>query len=748
MARAQHRSKKGSVRVVHRSVSKGMARVRLDIDRLYRSPSLKQWLSQGFSDKPGILSAIPNTLTGTLLIVFSTEQHSVAKIITITKSLLKETSSTTLAPSQIVPKKPWHSLSESEVLDWCKSSKERGLSLAQARHNLQAFGSNLLPIHKGRSEGEIFWQQFKNLPVALLLGSAGLSVLTGGLVDATVILGVVLANAYLGYVTESSAEKTVNSVNHIKHPDAMVIRDKKGVTIKLEDIALGDILLLTPGSYVPADARLLSAENLQVDESILTGESLQVLKTYASLFNQNLALADRTNMIFRGTQVTSGSGMAVVVATGRATELGTIQRLMGEAAQPETPLQKELSSLGKKMVGASLGISVLVFGIGILRRSSFLETLKTAISLAVAAIPEGLPAVSTVALATGIKRLAKHHLLVRHLDAVETMGNIDVICFDKTGTLTLNDMAVAEIHLSGGLSFSVEDHKIVYHDSSKAFADYPDLMQLVKIAVLCNEAEVAGDAISGSPTELALLHLGSEAHISTDELRAQYPRISIQYRSENRNYMITAHESRDEKNQRLIAAKGQPKEILDRCTSCLKDGKIIALTERERARIEEANDDMAKKALRVLGLAYCEEESIANLDEARLVWLGLVGLADPCRPGIREVISTLQHAGIRTVMITGDQPATALAVGTELNISGGDAINVFDASNLFDLEPDVLASFVEQAHIFARVSPSHKLHIVQALQRVGKIVAMTGDGINDGPALKVSDIGIAMGGVD
>ncbi len=565
-----------------------------------------------------------------------------------------------------------------------------------------------------------------------------------------IILSVVLANAYLGYVTESSAEKTVNSLGQIKHHDVVVIRGSKAGSIEIEQIALGDILLLTPGAYVPADARLLTAKNLQIDESILTGESLPAQKTHACLLEASLALADRSNMVFRGTTVTSGSGLAIVVATGSATELGMIQSLMGESSQPETPLQKQLEILGKKMVGASLGISVLVFGIGILRKSNFVETLKTAVSLAVAAIPEGLPAVSSVSLATGIREAVKnHHLFVRHLDAVETLGNIDVICFDKTGTLTLNEMTVSEIHLPGGQKLSVQDHKIVLGNEPVQPAAYPDLMQLIKIGILCNEAEVKGDGMSGSATEIALLYLGTNADIKIDEIRKKFPRSYTQYRSENQNYMLTAHKQENSaEKEYLIAAKGQPNEILNRCTHYLKDGRLVELTPKVRVRIEQANTDMAKNALRVLGFAYGEAGALSNPDGADLVWLGLVGLLDPCRPGISSVISRLQDAGIRTIMITGDQPATALAIGNSLNISGNEAINIFDASNLFDLNPEALATLVEQAHIFARVSPSHKLHIVQALQRAGKIVAMTGDGINDGPALKVSDIGIAMGGVD
>jgi len=754
MAPPQYKSRTNTITVVYKYIGKAGGRIRLNIDSLYRSRPMAEWLRRGFADANGIALVTANWRTGSLLIVFDTAQQSIKELtakvndlcsgnpITVRKEYYRRhCGHTHLRP--IAKTTPWHCMSEQQVLLLCQSTSESGLTDAMARRHLQKYGRNLLPTGNGRSEWEIYCHQFKNLPVALLLGSAVLSVATGGVIDAVVILAVVLVNAQLGYLTESSAEKTVQSLNQVHYPDVLVMRDGRQISIATNNLTVGDILFLSPGLYVPADARLLITDGLYVDESILTGESLPVHKYHHQLADAALSLGDQINMLFRGTTVISGSGKAVVTATGAATELGAIQVLMKDARQPDTPLEKQLAVLGKKMVGTSLGISLLVFLLGIARRSNWLTTFKTAISLAVAAIPEGLPAVATVSLATGIRRLAKHHLLVRHLDAVETLGNIDVVCFDKTGTLTLNEMAVLDIQLHKRTAFAVDE-------STKLKASI-DLAQLIETAVLCNEAKASGDNIIGSATEAALLSLAIRADVDIDKLRSTFPIVFTQYRSENRNYMLSIHKassSFSEEPLYIVAAKGQPSELLKRCSHYWQNGKAIALTPQDRRIIEQHNASMANRALRVLGVAYQKLTSEPALDKVDLIWLGLVGLADPCRPGIKELITTLHNSGVRTVMITGDQTPTALAIGKELNIGDARNLKALDYKSVANLDPQDFALKIKDAHVFSRVSPSHKLHIVQALQSTSKVVAMTGDGINDGPALKVADIGIALSGTE
>jgi len=748
------RANKRLINIIHFS----SGRARFAVDALYRSPSIAQWLERAFFNQEGINTVVASWRTGTLLIIFNPTLFSLKSLTDkINKHLTNENTNiekeyyqrkfpVKKKPIQVTSPHPWHYLTKEQVVLLFSSSMEYGLSEEQAQAHLRLYGTNWLIPPKKRLESEIFWRQFQNLPVLLLFGSAGLSLLTGGILDSAVILSVVLINGYLGYVTESSAEKTVNLLNKAVYPDVYIVRNQKMRLIKVEDIALGDILALTPGTLVPADARIIRADNLYLDESILTGESLPINKTHKKLQVERLTLADRTNMVFRGTTVISGSGMAVVVATGSSTELGSIQNLMGDSNPPETPLQKQLHEIGKKMVGASLGISFMVFSIGILRRENFLNILKTAISLAVAAIPEGLPAVATVAFATGIKRLKKRNLLVRHLDAVETLGNIDVICFDKTGTLTLNKMEVLSLIIENMGLFKVRDRKILQDDHAIKVSDYPSLLQMIKVLVLCNEAESKAHSISGSATEAALLRLAMEANINCDELRAQFPMISIQYRSLHQNYMITVHRNIKDEKKIFIAAKGTPSEILARCTHYLKDEKPVLLSLEDKIKIEQANKEMAEEALRVLGIAYQELNDNADTKETPLIWLGLVGLRDSIRPEVKGIIKTLHHAGIKTIMITGDQTATARAVGEELNINGQEQLSIVDCAQIMDYDKNAFLSLVEKAHIFSKVSPAYKLHIIKALQQSGKTVAMAGDGINDGPALKVADIGIAMAG--
>jgi Ca2+-transporting ATPase len=631
-------------------------------------------------------------------------------------------------------------------------TKVLGLSEESVKERFTHYGANVLPESVPRSGWSLFFDQFKSLPVMLLGAAAGLSLATGGAVDALVILGVVAINATIGYVTETQAEKTIHSLKSLVRPSALVIREGRAKEIRGEEVVPGDILVLRPGTYIAADSRLVEADRLSVDESALTGESLPIFKQTAPLSSADsfgeIPLGDRVNMVYMGTLVTGGQGIAVVVATGRFTEMGQIQFLVGEAQSPDTPMERQLDRMGTQLVLVGGAVCGVVFVIGLLRGIGFLQMLKTAISLAVAAVPEGLPTIATTTLALGIKNMRRHHVLIRHLNAVETLGSVQTICLDKTGTLTRNKMTVVAVH-SGMRRIQVAGGKFFAGNEWVDPVSCDELLRLLHVSVLCSETVISRNAggeyfLQGSPTENALVLAAIGAEVEVLRLREKYPMVKMNHRADNRNFMSTVHTVEPE--GQLVTVKGSPLEVLALCRWYVRDGKKLPLTEQERLEIEIANERMAGEALRVLGMAYAQLDHNQEADPAKgLIWLGLVGMADPIRDGVRGLIETFHRAGIDTVMITGDQSPTAYAIGRELNLSGGEQLEILDSTHLSNIDPEVMKALSGKVHVFARVSPAHKLQIVQALQRAGKVVAMTGDGINDGPALKAADIGIAMG---
>ncbi len=526
-----------------------------------------------------------------------------------------------------------------------------------------------------------------------------------------------------------------------------VIRDGQLVEVEAEALVPGDIMVLVPGTRVAADGRVLESRSLMVDESALTGESLPVTKRVETLDKPEVPLGDRFNMVYKGTAITGGSGLAVVVGTGRYTEIGVIQALVGETRPPETPMQRQLDVLGNQMVLLSGGICGIMFLIGLARGYGWLQMLKTSISLAVAAVPEGLPTVATTTLALGIRNMRRHHVLVRHLDAVETLGAMQVICLDKTGTLTLNRMTVLAIYCGGRHITLAND---VFHDNGMRMdpAQHEELLRLVQVGVLCNETEVNGSEggyeLKGSATETALVHLAIAAGVAVDALRRQYPTVRVEYRTENRSFMRTVHTVKE--GGKLVAVKGSPSEVLEMCKWWIKDGIRLRAhgngphrdTHGKRAHgrgsVARARDSLMRNRRRPI--SHCAEE---------FIWLGITGMADPVRPGVKELIALFHQAGIDTIMITGDQSATAYAIGKELGLSRSGELDILDSTKLEQLDPEVLTGLAQKVNIFSRVSPANKLQIIQALQRSGKVAAMTGDGINDGPALRAADIGVAMG---
>ncbi len=778
----------GTIRPVH-TVVKG--RARFNVAGLRGCPGLREHLSSRLSEQEVVTEAFPSSVTGNVLVRFNSG-NDFSQIALLIQSLVHEfhgasppgpalkgragrevlvhgesrvpgvpgSSRKGLARGPVgssdnggMPdaREPWHTLAPQDVLSILGSSAALGLSAGEALDRLGTHGCNVLQEASVRPGWAVFLDQFKSLPVALLGAAAGVSVVTGGLADALVILAVVGLNGVIGYVTESEAERTIHSLKDLVKPTADVLRDGAVATVPAEVVVPGDILVLRPGTTVAADARLIGATHLSLDESVLTGESLPAVKSVESLSVEAAALGDRINMVYMGTLVTGGQGMAVVVATGACTEVGRLQALVGEAESPETPMERQLNRLGDQLVLISGAACAVVFGVGLLRGYGFLVMFKTAISLAVAAVPEGLPAVATTTLALGIRNMKRHHVLIRQLNAVEALGCIQTICFDKTGTITENRMAVARL-FSGMKDFRLGTGGFQLDGAPVDPLGWDELRKLMEVSVLCNETEIQpsddGEYIlRGSPTESALIRLALQSGMDVVALRDRYPLQKVNYRSESRLFMGTLHGlPHDEPDARLIAIKGSPMEVLSMCDCHMEEGVPRLLAEDDRARIELENDRMSGDALRVLGLAYLVVESEEDFGVTGcLVWLGLIGMADPVRPGVSGLIREFHRAGIDTVMITGDQSPTAFAIGRELDLSQGRPLEIMDSAALSQLESGMLEALSEKVHVFARVTPAYKLQIVRALQARGRVVAMTGDGINDGPALKAADIGIAMG---
>ena len=790
------------IQAIHTAVP---GRVRYKVEGLYHSEALKTLIELRLGGHRGVQSVSANSLTGNVLISFNSRNTHASLARRLEKvvqeyrhqapdglevdlgtrrvrkraaqevqsdgaSAQRDNKQRAQSPAQHQytqnikdqPLKSWHLMPAEEVLTSLKTSQAKGLSPQTVQRHLQTYGPNVLPEAEARSDLEIVWEQINSLPVGLLTVAAGFSFLTGGLVDAIAILGVVTINIVIGYVTESQSEQTMHSLKNLVRPSALVIRSGRPTETPAEDVVVGDILVLKPGSYVPADGRLIVARHLSVDESALTGESLPVSKIVDPLSISDLPLADRVNMVYMGTLVTGGQGLAVVTTTGRFTEIGTIQMLTGEAQSPQTPMERQLDRMGTQLVYISSAICGVVFGIGVLRGYGWMEMLISSISLAVAAVPEGLPTVAVTTLALGIRNMRRHNVLIRHLDVVEALGSMETICLDKTGTLTLNQMKVTAAY-TGMRRIQIADDSFRIGEQDLEPLHYDELVKMAQVCVLCSESEIEQQLdnyiLKGSPTENALIYMAINAGVDATALRGQLPRLSIDLRSENRNFMRTLHRvtglhqngtSETTSVPVFVGVKGSPAEVLEQCTWQMRDGQRLRLTDEDRIAIETENERMAGEALRVLGVAYTEHADghtspPAETDLTDLTWLGLVGMADPIRNGVKEAISGFHQAGINTVMITGDQSPTAYAIGRELNIGNQDHLEILDSTHIANVDPAVLTALSEKVHVFSRVSPAHKLQIVQALQRAGKVVAMTGDGINDGPALKAADIGIAMG---
>ncbi|WP_134700956.1 calcium-translocating P-type ATPase, SERCA-type [Ammoniphilus sp. YIM 78166] len=660
----------------------------------------------------------------------------------------------------------WYNLTAQECIDRMQTDPVKGLSSKEANRRLEQVGENTLQEKHKVSPLIILLNQFKDFMVLVLLAATLISGLLGEYTDAITIIAIIVINGILGFIQEYRAEKSLGALKELTAPSAHVVRDGELVQVPAKTVVPGDLVYFEGGDRIPADLRIITSHGLQVEESALTGESVPVSKIDGVIANKEVPLGDQKNMAFMGTLVTRGTGQGIVTGTGMQTEMGKIADLIQTTETMQTPLQQRLEQLGKILIVIALALTAMVVVAGIMHDHNPYQMFLAGVSLAVAAIPEGLPAIVTIALALGVQRMIKRRAIVRKLPSVETLGCATVICSDKTGTLTQNKMTVCGLWVEGkqitvtGTGYEpsgefIYEGKEIYPERQAA------LKRLLEINVLCNNARLVEGkegkksvlrkekkdwTIIGDPTEGALLVVSAKAGVQLSALQ-QWDRIKeFPFDSERKMMSVLV---KDRKGEQLLAVKGAPDVLLSRCTHILTNGKVTALTPSLRKEIEQSNQAMAEQALRVLGVAYRDvpagerivDESQA---ESKLVFVGLCGMIDPPREEVKDSIRQCRTAGIKTVMITGDHQTTAEAIARQLGIlpKGGLTINGQDLYNMSDEE---FHDKVDKIFVYARVSPEHKLKIVRALQSKGHVVAMTGDGVNDAPAIKAANIGIAMG---
>ena len=619
-----------------------------------------------------------------------------------------------------------------EALNYLKVSKE-GLSTRQAKENLSTYGFNELNQKKNKSVVQVFFSQFKDLLIFILIAAGIISMLSDNVESTIVIFSVIILNAVLGTIQHFKAEQSLDSLKALSAPCAKVIRDGKKIEIQSRNVVPGDILALEAGDLITADGRVIESYSLQVNESSLTGESLSVDKITDKIDSEEVALGDQKNMVFSGSLVTYGRALVVVTNTGMKTEIGKIATLMEETQEKKTPLQVSLDDFSKKLAIIILVICTIVFGLFLYRKMPVLDSLMFAVALAVAAIPEALSSIVTIVLALGTQKMAKENAIIKKLRAVEGLGSVSIICSDKTGTLTQNKMTVRKIYVDGKLINGSEislDNKVEEY--------------LIKNSILCNDSTSKDGKEIGDPTEVALVNLGHEILINEVELRSEYERLAEIPFDSDRKLMSTLHKI-DSKN--IMFTKGALDVILDRVKFIMTSDGVRELTENDKNEILDVNRRLSESGLRVLCFAYKELNEIKELnlnDEYNYIFIGLISMIDPPREESKQAVADCIMAGIKPIMITGDHKITASAIAKEIGIlrEGDKAIEGLEIDKMSDEE---LKENIEHISVYARVSPEHKIRIVRAWQEKGQIVAMTGDGVNDAPALKQADIGIAMG---
>ncbi|MBN8625566.1 MAG: cation-translocating P-type ATPase [Planctomycetes bacterium] len=651
---------------------------------------------------------------------------------------------------------PAHSTVRELVLQTLSSNEQTGLSASQVTAARAQFGWNELAAAVAEPAWKRFLAQFRDVVVWILMIAAVISGAMSEWTDTAAILAIVLLNALLGFFQEEKAEQALAALQSLAAPTAKVIRDGKLVSIPARELVPGDLLEIEAGDNVPADLRLLTAFSVRVQEASLTGESLPVEKVAELLLPESTPLADRRNMTYMSTVLANGQGRGVVVATGMRTEIGRIAGMLQAYEREPTPLQRQLVGVGRAMVLVCLALVGVIFFLGVLHGNSWLEALLSSVSLAVAAVPEGLPAVVTTTLALGLQRMARRNALVRKLPSVETLGCVSVICSDKTGTLTRNEMTVREL-LAGGVHYRVTGSGYAPQgeffmiasgrEPSVDLTDDQDAQVALRVAAYCNHAQVQpGKAegtwnVIGDPTEGALIVLAMKGALTSRERKPQVVQ-ELPFDSDRKAMSVLLEE---DSSRRVQYTKGAPEGILAGCVTERRDNQVVALTDERRREIIQANVEMASRALRVLALASRDDAGTEpTIDEQSLTFVGLVGMIDPPREEVKQAVVRCRMAGIRPVMITGDHPATACAIARELGIASA-SDHIVTGQDLDAMSDDELAANVEQIAVYARVAPEHKLRVVRAWKSRGEIVAMTGDGVNDAPAVKAADIGIAMG---
>lgn len=649
-----------------------------------------------------------------------------------------------------LPKQPW-SLSPQEVADALDVDPTRGLDEAAVSQRRAEFGRNRLREAERRSAWQIFLEQFRSLVVLLLVAAAGLSFAFGKIIDGMAIVAVVLINALIGFFTELRAVRSMEALQEMGDVRAKVRRGSSAHEVDAEDLVPGDIVILESGDIVTADVRLLEAAKLQVNESALTGESVPVGKQVEPV-DEDAPLAERASMAYKGTAITRGSGVGLVVSTGMETELGEISSLVEQAEEEQTPLEERLDELGQKLVVITLAIAALVAISGVVQGREILQMIETAIALAVAAIPEGLPVVATIALARGMRRMARRNALLNRLAAVETLGGTNIICADKTGTLTENQMTLTQMALTIGVVQVTgeglqREGSFRRDDETLSVQEHEGLRRALEVGVLCNNAALsdadAGEQAIGDPVEVALLVAGAKAGLRRDELLQEMPEEREVAFDPDIKMMATFHGSDDGYR---VAVKGAPETVLEASSRRHTQDGTVELGADAREEWLARNQQMAREGLRVLAVAEKHADNIEVDPYKSLTFLGLMGLLDPPREEVRGAIEACQQAGIRVVMVTGDQAATARKVALAVGLADAEDADVLEGSALRELigSEDNRAR-IKEARILARVSPKQKLDLIDLYQSEGLIVAMTGDGVNDAPALKKADIGVAMG---
>jgi len=642
----------------------------------------------------------------------------------------------------------WHTHTVEEIAQELHTDSARGLSVREAQRRLAEHGPNELQAPCRASPWSILLEQFKNVLIIILLAATAVSAFLGHGTEAVVITVIVLFAVILGFIQEFRAERSIEALRRMAAPEAHVVRESRESRIPARDLVPGDVVLLLAGNRVPADMRLSESVNLRIEESALTGESVPTEKEAVTLDDPELSLGDRRNMAHAGTTAAYGRGRGIVVATGMETEFGRIARMLETVGTARTPLQKNLDRVGRMLAWSAGVVVLLIVMLGLMRGQHVLEMLLFGIALAVAVVPEALPAVVTISLAIGVQRMVRRKALVRRLPAVETLGCTSVICTDKTGTLTRNEMTVRELRVAGetwAVSGEGYEPSGSFSRGGIQTAPSPQLLELLQGAALASDARLEREAETGrwqargDPTEGALVVAAAKAGLDRGELDERFPRVDeIAFSAETRR-MTTVHGTAD---GFVVYAKGAPEAILDACDRIMARDGILPLAVETKAAIMDATREMAGKALRVLAVARKTAGRIGDAEQG-MTFLGLAGMIDPPRPEAAAAVRICREAGIRVRMITGDHPLTARAVAREVGIlEGGDVVTGLQLAETGDAE---LTLDVERQDVYARVSPAHKLRVVTALQARGHVVAMTGDGINDAPALKKADIGIAMG---